>query len=71
MRDDDWQPPPGMVKRNCNQCRRPFASKGDRTCPSCKVQHSLSRRRMTETPIDVAAGAAIKSLVKPNGRREG
>ena len=38
---DDWEPPPGMTKRICEECDKPFASAGSAKCPDC----ILGRRR--------------------------
>lgn len=44
---DDWQPPPGMTRLRCDDCRKLFAAPSqsiERTCPTCRVP---SMRRAT------------------------
>jgi hypothetical protein len=36
--DDDWEPPEGMVKRECVTCFYTFASAGPLECPTCRAR---------------------------------
>lgn len=55
---DDWDPPPGMIKRQCANCRRSFATRERIAfCPTCQS----GGRRRGGRDVQVIAGSVFDS----------
>jgi hypothetical protein len=53
MADDDWKPPPGMVKRRCESCGHDFATRGfTAICPDCKAGSGRRKAMISASPFD-------------------
>ena len=65
--DFDWEPPPGMVKLRCKDCRHLFASTGSVVCANCRTW-SLTRAYRAErsvSPLEPIGSAGRR--INPKG----
>ena len=65
--DDDWQPPAGMAKAMCAQCKKPFAYRVEEwatvplRCANCKA---VNKPLAEPGPFDPGGGGAKPSKPK-------